>query len=534
MSAACARRPAVDGILTARAGRSRPRPSIAAHAGAVRRRSRGPSASTPTSGTTSRPRWRCSSAARSRPPSAAYDWVPRDAARRRLVADEDRRRRGRGPPRRDQHVGLPRRRRLAPLAGRAATSTFVRRMWPAVRRGLDFVVVACSCRSAASPGRRSGTTAARRRSTRTRCSPARRASTSRCAPGVALAELLDDPQPEWELAGGRLGHALREHRDLFLDKSTFSMDWYYPVLGGAVRGEAGARAARRALGRLRRARARHPLRRHQPVGDRRRDLRAGDGARRPRRPRPRAAAARRHAAPARRRRVATGPATSSPDDVNWPVEHTTYTAAAVILAVDALSRRHARGADIMRGTTLAPHFARARRSSAAAASAERRRRPRRDVRRSTRIEPSASTSVKSPLVERAQVDVVRRPPAVGRVREHVVDDQQAAGHHPGRPAGVVVLGVLLAVAAVDEQQRQRECASARRPSCDGRRPRRPGPRARRAAMVRRKTGSVSISPSSASTRVASWCSQPAWFSSEPRWWSTVKTVPPTSRAAAPR
>ena len=45
------------------------------------------------------------------------------------------------------------------------------------------------------------------------------------------------PQPEWELAGGRLGHALRVRRDLFLDKATFSMDWYYPVLGGAVRGD---------------------------------------------------------------------------------------------------------------------------------------------------------------------------------------------------------------------------------------------------------------------------------------------------------
>ncbi|MCB0896961.1 MAG: prenyltransferase, partial [Nocardioidaceae bacterium] len=56
--------------------------------------------------------------------------------------------------------------------------------------------------------------------------------------GVALADLLDDPQPEWELAGGRLGHAVREHRDLFEDKSTYSMDWYYPVLGGAVRGQA--------------------------------------------------------------------------------------------------------------------------------------------------------------------------------------------------------------------------------------------------------------------------------------------------------
>ena len=54
------------------------------------------------------------------------------------------------------------------------------------------------------------------------------------------------------------------------------------------------------------------------------------------------------------------------------------------------------------------------------------------------------------------------------------------------------------------------------------------------SIVRRNVGSVSISPDSASTSEASWCSQPAWFSSEPRWWSTVNTVPPTSRAAAPR
>ena len=64
--------------------------------------------------------------------------------------------------------------------------------------------------------------------------------------GVALAELIDDPQPDWELAADRLGHALREHRDLFPDKSTFSMDWYYPVLGGAVRGDAGRGCSRTA------------------------------------------------------------------------------------------------------------------------------------------------------------------------------------------------------------------------------------------------------------------------------------------------
>ena len=64
--------------------------------------------------------------------------------------------------------------------------------------------------------------------------------------GVALAGLLDDPQPAWEVAGGLLGHALRHHRDRFLDKTTFAMDWYYPVLGGALVGHAGRdRLARR-------------------------------------------------------------------------------------------------------------------------------------------------------------------------------------------------------------------------------------------------------------------------------------------------
>ena len=57
--------------------------------------------------------------------------------------------------------------------------------------------------------------------------------------GVALSELMDQPQPEWEIVAGRLGHAVREHRARFLDKSNFSMDWYYPVLGGPVRGDAG-------------------------------------------------------------------------------------------------------------------------------------------------------------------------------------------------------------------------------------------------------------------------------------------------------
>lgn len=59
----------------------------------------------------------------------------------------------------------------------------------------------------------------------------------RCA--MALAELVGDPQPDWELTAARLAHAVAIHPDAFLDKGRFSMDWYYPVLGGAVRGYAG-------------------------------------------------------------------------------------------------------------------------------------------------------------------------------------------------------------------------------------------------------------------------------------------------------
>ncbi|ONK14724.1 prenyltransferase [Streptomyces sp. MP131-18] len=61
----------------------------------------------------------------------------------------------------------------------------------------------------------------------------------RCA--LALAALDGAHRPDWELAAGRLGHAVRGHPERFLDKSRYSMDWYYPVLAGAVRGTAAAK-----------------------------------------------------------------------------------------------------------------------------------------------------------------------------------------------------------------------------------------------------------------------------------------------------
>lgn len=58
----------------------------------------------------------------------------------------------------------------------------------------------------------------------------------RCA--MALADLVGDSQPDWELAAARLAHAVAVHPDGFTDQSRYSMEWYYPVLGGAVSGSA--------------------------------------------------------------------------------------------------------------------------------------------------------------------------------------------------------------------------------------------------------------------------------------------------------
>lgn len=103
-------------------------------------------------------------------------------------------------------------------------------MWPHVRRALDLVcdMQAPSgeiwwARDGAVPRREALLTGSASTYQSLRC-------------GLALADLMGEPQPEWELAAGLLQHAVAHHPDVFMDKSRFSMDWYYPVLGGAVRG----------------------------------------------------------------------------------------------------------------------------------------------------------------------------------------------------------------------------------------------------------------------------------------------------------
>jgi len=58
----------------------------------------------------------------------------------------------------------------------------------------------------------------------------------RCA--VALAEELGHERPDWELSLGHLAHVVRTRPDgAFAPKDRWAMDWYYPVLGGAVTGD---------------------------------------------------------------------------------------------------------------------------------------------------------------------------------------------------------------------------------------------------------------------------------------------------------
>ena len=59
----------------------------------------------------------------------------------------------------------------------------------------------------------------------------------RCA--VSLAERVDVTKPAWELAAGRLGHAVAHHPGAFAPKNEFAMDWYYPIFSGALFGAAG-------------------------------------------------------------------------------------------------------------------------------------------------------------------------------------------------------------------------------------------------------------------------------------------------------
>src|SRR5687768_12233267 len=113
----------------------------------------------------------------------------------------------------------------------AGDEALLMELWPVVRRGLDLVTrmqlvggaIGWALRPDGTPD-----------DTALLTGNASLFQALRC--GIALAELTGEPQPDWELAVSELGSALRTRPVAFADRSRFSMDWYYPVLAGAVTG----------------------------------------------------------------------------------------------------------------------------------------------------------------------------------------------------------------------------------------------------------------------------------------------------------
>ena len=106
-------------------------------------------------------------------------------------------------------------------------------MWPTVRRAVEWALALRTPRGEVAWERDASGTAGTY-ALLSGCSSIHQSL--RCA--VALGKLADDPQPDWELAADRLADLVGAHPEAFADKSRFAMDWYYPVLGGAVRGAA--------------------------------------------------------------------------------------------------------------------------------------------------------------------------------------------------------------------------------------------------------------------------------------------------------
>lgn len=120
-------------------------------------------------------------------------------------------------------------------------TAFAEELWPTVESGLEFVLtlrgdhgeILWARDEDGTPGDHALLTV---------CSSVHHAL--RC--GAALGARLGRERPGWEAAADRLATLINEREGLFADRSRFSMDWFYPILGGAVRGDdARARVAER-------------------------------------------------------------------------------------------------------------------------------------------------------------------------------------------------------------------------------------------------------------------------------------------------
>lgn len=111
-------------------------------------------------------------------------------------------------------------------------SGFLEELWPSVERAIDFVVnwqrprgeLVWSVDPDGTPGNYGLLTGSSSAYFSLRCA-------------IACASQLGRERPDWELAAGRLRHAIAHNGGGFASKDEFAMDWYYPVLVGALDAE---------------------------------------------------------------------------------------------------------------------------------------------------------------------------------------------------------------------------------------------------------------------------------------------------------
>ncbi|MFB6311718.1 MAG: prenyltransferase [Salinirussus sp.] len=116
---------------------------------------------------------------------------------------------------------------------------FLECLWPTVERALDFVIDHQQTTGEV-PWAVSATGDVYEAALVTGCSSL--AMSLLC--GWRIATALGRPRPGWRRAWARLREAIRRPSSAldtrWLDKSSFAMDWFYPVLAGAVTGQAAA------------------------------------------------------------------------------------------------------------------------------------------------------------------------------------------------------------------------------------------------------------------------------------------------------
>ena len=174
---------------------------------------------------------------------------------------------------------------------------------------------------------------------RSRCSPGRRRSATRCAARSRWPTISGHERPDWELSAAALAHVIVHEPEAFQPKHRWAMDWYYPVLTGVIGGDAGRE---RLGGPVRRVRDGRP-----------RACGASTTARGS--PPPRRASAPSPTSPSASADIgpravlvgagSCGPTTGRywtgivfPEEVHFPGgEQSTYTAASVVLAADAIA-----------------------------------------------------------------------------------------------------------------------------------------------------------------------------------------------------